>query len=722
MNHTPIYSAIGLALAQAVAVVPAAKAQLEEVIVTAERREASLQDTEISMSVFSNRSIEEQGIQTYLDLSAMAPNVMMHEMPGKAGGAISIRGFKNAETFATFEPKVALYLDGVLIAKGAGSVFDVLDLERVEILRGPQGTLYGRNTVGGAVNFITKKPSTEEFSGKVSASLGDYDLQDFKGTVNIPLGDTLAFKASAGSMKRDGFWENRLQNNKTLGDRDRQAALLQLMWEPTDNLNFLYTYDKTDIDEGFYPSATVAYGPLAPQLAPYVQDGTKDRYFDGFDTFTKADISGHAFTVNWELNENLSLVSITGYREFQVDSFQDSDATPILQGHVYSGDDYQNLTEELRLVGDAFDSKLEYVIGAFYMDEDIKDTYQNLESAAYGLSINSGASAKNEVWAVFGQGTYSLTEKLDLTFGLRYTQEDRSMSNRQILEVLGGGPVVSQAINPDAQKDYDDVSGTLSVSYDWSHDLMTYFKVSKGYSSGGFNARQPDPRFFYPGYDEETVYTYELGWKSTWLDSRLILNGALFYSDYSDLQVNQLTDTGSNNIDNAGDAEITGLELEATAMVTDSFEVGGGYGYLDPQYKKYIAVDGTDLSNNHWAHAPKNTVNLYARYTVADVFGGNLVARVDYSWVDDYFLLTANGPNLVDGNVAPSYDTINARIALEELPVWGDTHITVAAWGKNLTDELWYNSGFDLSDGLLGYVGKSPSAPRTWGVDLIWEF
>ncbi|MFV8817554.1 TonB-dependent receptor [Haliea sp. E17] len=722
MNHTRMYSAIAIAMAQAVTVVPAAKAQLEEVIVTAERREASLQDTEISMSVFSTRSIEEQGIQTYLDLSAMAPNVMMHEMPGKAGGAISIRGFKNAETFSTFEPKVALYLDGVLIAKGAGSVFDVLDLERVEILRGPQGTLYGRNTVGGAVNFITKKPNTEEFSGKVSASLGDYDLQDFKGSVNIPIGDTLAFKASAGSMKRDGFWENRLQNNKTLGDRDRQSALLQLMWEPTDSLNFLYAYDKTDIDEGFYPSATVNYGPLAPQLAPYVQDGTKDRYFDGFDTFTKADISGHAFTVNWELNDNLSLVSVTGYREFQVDSFQDSDATPILQGHVYSGDDYQNLTEELRLVGDGFNSKLEYVLGAFYMDEDIKDSYQNLESAAYGLSINSGASAKNEVWAVFGQGTYSLSEKMDFTFGLRYTQEDRSMSNRQILEVLGGGPVVSESINPNAQKDYDDLSGTLSLSYDWSHDLMTYFKVSKGYSSGGFNARQADPQYFYPGYDEETVYTYELGWKSTWLDSRLILNGALFYSDYSDLQVNQLTETGSNNIDNAGDAEITGLELEATAMVTDSFEVGGGYGYLDPQYKKYIAVDGTDLSNNHWAHAPKNTFNLYGRYQVEDVFGGNLVMRVDYSWVDDYFLLTANGPNLVDGNVAPSYDTINARIALEELPLWGDTHITVAAWGKNLTDELWYNSGFDLSDGLLGYVGKSPSAPRTWGVDLIWEF
>ncbi len=722
MKHPRLYGSVGLALVQALAVVPAAKAQLEEVIVTAERREASLQDTDIAMSVFSSRSIEEQGIQTYLDLSALAPNVLIHEMPGKAGGAIAIRGFKNAETFATFEPKVALYLDGVLLAKGAGSVFDVLDLERVEILRGPQGTLYGRNTVGGAVNFITRKPSTEGFSGKLSATLGDYDQQDFKGTVNVPLGDTLAFKASLGSLKRDGFWKNRLENNKTLGDKDREVAHLQLMWEPSDSLNFLYSYDKTDIDEGFYPAATVNYGPLAPQLAPWVQDGTEDRFFDALGTFTEADIEGHGFTVNWKISDSLTLVSITGLREFQVDSFQDSDATPLLQGHTFSGDDYENLTQELRLVGEAFDSELEYVVGAFYMDEDIKDTYQNLESVAYGLSINSGAKAKNEVWAVFGEGTYSLTEKLDLTLGLRYTEEDRSMTNMQILEVLGGGAVVSEAINQDAQQDYDDLSGTISVSYNWTHDLMTYFKVSKGYASGGFNARQANPMLFYPGYDEETVYTYELGWKTTWLDNRLLFNGALFYNDYSDLQVNQLTETGSNNIDNAGDADITGLEVEVTAVITDSFEVGGGYGYLDPEYKTYINSQGQDLSNNHWAHAPENTFNFYARYKVEDVFGGDLVMRVDYSWIDDYFLLTANGPDLVDGNVAPSYETINARIALNEVPGPGGTRMTIAAWGKNLGDELWYNSGFDVSDGPLGFVGKTPSAPRTYGVDIILDF
>lgn len=729
MTRTRLYSAVGIALAQALTIVPAAKAQLEEVIVTAERREASLQDTDISMAVFSTRSIEEQGIQNYLDLSALAPNVLMHEMPGKAGGAIAIRGFKNAETFATFEPKVALYLDGVLLAKGAGSVFDILDLERVEILRGPQGTLYGRNTVGGAVNFITKKPSTEEFYGKVSATFGNYNQRDLRGMLNIPLGDTLAFKANLGTLNRDGYWENAL-DGETLGDKDRETAHLQFMWDPTDNLNVLYSYDQTDIDEGFYPGATVNYGPLAPQLAPWVQDGTEDRYFDAQDTYTKADIEGHGLNINWAITDSLSLVSITGLREFKVESFQDSDATPVLQGHVTSGDDYENLTQEFRLVGEALNSSLEYVLGAFYMDEDIKDTYQNLDTTgiAGGLSIRSGAEAKNEVWAVFGEGTYSLTEKLDLTFGLRYTEEDRSMTNRSS-NVLFSGTVLSDVTNPDGQLDFEDVSGTVSASYNWTHDLMTYFKVSKGYSSGGLNARQPNPELFYPGYDEETVITYELGWKTTWLDNRLLANGAIFYNDYSDLQVNQLTESGSNNIDNAGDAEITGLELEVTAVITDNFEIGGGYGYLDPEYNTYInegvpgdPTDDVDLSKNHFAHSPENTFNIYGRYEVEEVFGGNLVMRVDYSWVDDYFLLTANGPDLVDGNAAPSYETLNARIALNDLPGPGDTRLTFAAWGKNLTDDLWYNSGFDLSDGPLGYVGKSPSAPMTFGMDIILDF
>lgn len=732
MTHTRLYAGLGLALANSLLAVSTAQAQLEEVIVTAERRVASLQDTEISMTVFSAENVEEMGIQSYLDLSALSPNVLMHEMPGKAGGAISIRGFKNAETISTFEPKVALYLDGVLIAKGAGSVFDVLDIERVEILRGPQGTLYGRNTVGGAVNFITKKPQTDEFYGKVSATIGQYDQTDIKGLLNVPLGDTFAIKANVASLKRDGYWENRLDNDATLGDKNREVAHVQFRWEPTENLDFLYSYDMTDIDEGMYPLALVANGPARPDLAPFVDDGQQDyREFDQLDTFMKADIEGHGFTINWDINDSLSLVSVTGLRRFDVDNLADSDSSPEYILHNVSGDEIETLTQEVRLVGDAFDSNLEYVVGAFYMDEDIKETYGYNKLGAFGISSNFDGTADNQFWAVFGESTYSFTDKLDFTFGLRYTEEDKSMTRTNSTDLLGSDIRVAEVVFPEAQKDFDNLSGTVGVSYDWTHDLMTYFKVSTGYVSGGFNPRSPteDVSLWLNGYNEETVVTYEFGWKSTWLDNRLIVNGAIFLNDYSDLQVNQLTNEGDNNIDNAGDAEIGGMELEFTAMITDNFEVGGGYGYLDPEYKTYIneglpddPTDDVDLSNNNWAHAPDNTVNLYGRYTVPDVMGGDLIMRVDYSWVDDYYLLTAAGENLVDGNVAPSYDSWNARIELREVPGPADTSLTVGLWGRNLTDELWYTSGYDLTDGALGFAAKAVAPPRTVGMDFVFKF
>ncbi len=232
---------LAIALAPAFAAAPSAysQAQLEEIVVTAERREATLQETDIAITAFGAESLQEMGVSNILDLSGVAPSVVLHDMPGKAGAAISIRGLKNAETIATFEPKVALYMDGVLIAKNPGSLMDVLDLERVEILRGPQGTLYGRNTVGGAVNLITKKPDLDILSGKVMATVGDYGQRDLKGHINVPLIEgKLALKASLATLNRDGYWTNTV-NGEDLGDKNREAALLHLNWQPTDELSLL---------------------------------------------------------------------------------------------------------------------------------------------------------------------------------------------------------------------------------------------------------------------------------------------------------------------------------------------------------------------------------------------------------------------------------------------------------------------------------------------------
>ena len=706
------------------AAVPTAFAQLEEIIVTAERREANLQQTDIAITAFTARTLDELGVFTYLDLADFAPNVMMHEMPGKAGGAISIRGFKNAETIATFEPKVGLYLDGVIIAKGAGSVFEILDLERVEILRGPQGTLYGRNTAGGAVNFITKKPYYE-LGGKFTATFGDYGQQEYKGILNIPLiKDTLAVKATLGSLERDGYWENTI-NGEDLGDKDREVAHVQLLWEPGDDLSFLYSYDKTDIDESMYPLSTVAFNPASPAypvVEPYIDDGSSSkRSLDRTGTFMKADVDGHSLTINYDINDNLSLVSISALREFDVENGQDSDHLPIHLLNNDSGDEVETFTQEIRLVGTVMNERLDYVLGGFYMDEDIKGIYTNLTLGS-GTQLLTEASAQNDIWAVFGEATYALTDKLGLTFGARYTEEDKTM-DRHDTTTLSSGTVLPLQF-PEAQRDFDNVSLMGSLTYQWTPDVMTYFKISEGYVSGGFNPRSPttDFAYFTEGYDEEELINYELGWKTTLLDNRLQVNGAIFYIDYTDLQVNQLTQSGRNNIDNAGDAEIQGLELEVVAWISENLEVGGSYGYLDPEYNDYVNDQGQDLSNNHWAHAPENTFNAYARLQFQNVMDiGDLMFRVDYAWVDDHFLLTENTPGLIDGNVAPSYDFVNARMTLDNISGPWDTDFSVSLWGRNLTDELWYTSGFDLSLS-FGFVGKAPAPPRTYGVDFTIEF
>lgn len=729
------YRRLGLAvvLAQTAALAPAAHAQLEEIIVTAERRATALQETDIAITAFSEDTLQELGVTNYLDLADHAPNVMMHEMPGKAGGAIAIRGFKNAETISTFEPKVGLYLDGVIIAKGAGSVFDILDLERVEILRGPQGTLYGRNTAGGAVNFITKKP-TYELGGEIEATFGKYKQRDIKGTLNLPLiENTLAAKATLASLNREGYWDNTV-TGRDIGDKDREVAHIQLQWEPTDDLSVLYSYDMTDIDETQYPLRLVAVSEARePQIGQYIERGRSSTFSLDTSPFMKADVNGHSVTVDWDINEGLSLVSITALRYFEVDNLQDSDHTPVAILTNASGDEIETFTQEVRLVGSAMDERLSYVLGGFYMDEDIKDVYTSLGIADFGIFSNSRAWGQNDVWAAFGEATYGLTDKLDFSFGLRYTEEDKTLDRTDTTVLMATGTPLPSLEFPEANETFEDVSGTLGFTYQWNPDVMTYAKISKGYISGGFNPRSPttDFTFFTEGYDEETVINYEIGWKTTLLDNRLQLNGAVFYNDYKDLQVNQLTSSGRNNIDNAGDATIAGLELEAVAMLSENLEVGGSYGYLDPEYDTYIADAGTpndpsddvDLSNNHWAHAPENTFNAYARYVIPDFQSiGDLMFRLDYSWVDDHFLLTANSPDLVDGNTAPSYEFVNARMTLDKMNGPGATSARVSLWVRNLTDELWYTSGYDLTDGFLGIANKAPSPPRTWGVDISFAF
>ncbi len=726
---------LGLAilLAQSATLTPAAYAQLEEIIVTAERRAASIQDTDISMTALSSESITELGISEYGDIGDFVPNVVTHEQPGNAGTAVMIRGLKNAETLITFEPKVAVYLDGVLIGKNTGSAFDIVDLERVEVLRGPQGTLYGRNTVGGAINLVTKKPYYE-FGGNLTVTMGNYDKRDIKGTVNVPLSDTLALKATVASLNRDGYWDNLGPSGpEDVGDQDREAAHVQLQWQPSDAVSLLYGFDSTDADEKAVPRPATfvrdSFIPLIPVLEDVQDFVVTDNDFDVFFNFPQKqelDVKGHHVTADIQINDDLSLTSITAYRESENFAMGDSDGTPFPPEmgwirHTIQGSEHEMFTQELRLVGSTRNDRLEYVVGAYYLEEEGDLVFSNIRPT---VTENTEGSFENDVWAAFGEATYGITESLDLTLGVRYTEEERSMEKAvfehpptQFFANATDVPLFAGEVGPET---WEDVSGTASLSYHWTTDLMTYAKVSKGFASGGFNMRSSNPAAFSKPFDEETLIAYEVGIKSSWFDNRLVFNAAGFFSDYSDLQVNQFDpETDSNNLANAGDATIKGMEIEVKGQLSDSLEIGGSYGYIDPDYETFIAADGTDLSDSFWAHTPQHSVHTYLRHVLFDaVAGADLVTRVDYMWQDDINFLTFNFLGLGEPNSQKAYDHVNARISLDGIEGLGSGNLSIALWGRNLTDESWRTTGINF----VTYASNSWGPPRTWGADLKYSF
>ena len=370
---------------------------LEEVVVTAEFREATLQDTQISISAFNEEAIADRGISNALDLGQFAPNVNAQPyVGGKTGVSFNIRGIGNAETLISFDPAVSVYLDGVLISKNVGALLDVLELERIEILRGPQGTLYGRNTMGGAVNYITRKP-VNEFEASLKANLGDYNQQDFRGMLNVPLlgsdgGGELNLRLSAASIQRDGLQDNVFVSaaQKELGTKDREVYMGQLQWVPTDSISVMYTYDLTRIDEVPEAPWVTNVNTLTAtgrNLAPFTRSG-KTIVLTPFSStvlgIADTEVDGQSLDIRWDLSDSMTLQSLTGYREMSNFSAADSDGSPLT---VLTTRDIQSndaLSQEFRLFGTA--GRVDYSAGLFYMDEE-GDVYQ--EQIVFGGSSGS---------------------------------------------------------------------------------------------------------------------------------------------------------------------------------------------------------------------------------------------------------------------------------------------------------------------------------------------
>ncbi|MFV0642967.1 MAG: TonB-dependent receptor [Sphingomonadaceae bacterium] len=747
------------------------------IIVTAQKREENIQEVPIAITAIGSDYLEERGVQSIEDLGAVAPNVKFERAPSsKTISQIAIRGSVTINPAITWEPAVGLYVDGVYIAKAQGSIFDIADLERVEILRGPQGTLYGRNALAGAVNLVTAKPSGEA-GGRAEVTYGSFNQWKFKGVLDLPQMGMFSAKLSGQYERRDGVVDivpnpvpgvaTALPNQVDETDTVRNGSfMVQLRAEPTDNLTVDYTYDysKQNQDPPFAQLYRVnrngdprdIFDPASPGYAFGGAIFPLDRYTstERLDTasidapvYEKSRSYGHALTLTADMGD-VTLKSITAYRNLAWSDGIDLDGSPLPVAFTQRITDYDAFSQELQLTGLAFNDRLAYVLGAFYFDESAETNNPQVFFGG-GSDYDSRYGSGTKAWALYAQMDFNITDALKLTLGGRYTHEKKDiMRYLKINYDAAGGiftPTVIADIDygdiPDAK--YNDFSPAITLGYQVTPEINLYARYAKGFKSGGFNGETNvfyDPAALAAGcpfgaaelcdpYKPEKVNSYEIGFKSQLFDNRLTINLAGFYDDHKDIQLAIFTAAGaaSSVVRNAASAEIKGLEFEMLARPSDAFTLNGSLALLDAKYKSYIDA-GVEVSDNRaFSHTPSVSGSIGFDWRVLEQDWGQLNLYGDLSYVSEYYtypypLRTPTASDQRAGNSQSQGRTIvNLRATVSQIRL-GGAELSISGFVRNLLKEDHPANFIDFGPGFGGLTAAYFPDPRTWGVSMGVEF
>ena len=689
-------------------------AAVADIVVTAQRREQRLQEVPLAVSAFSMESLEDGKVESLLNLDGKVPNVVLAPVGAYPfASAFYIRGLGYADVESSFEPSVGVELDGVYLSRNVGAVQDFFDVGGITILRGPQGTLYGRNTIGGVVSVQSRRPSFD-FGARGQLTFGSNGRQELRaGVEGALIEDKLAGKFSLLAKTYDGYVKN--EDGRDLGAQDVLSMRGALTWQPTDTFDATLIIDYTK-DEGTgaaFQNASLPNMVLPGYGQPADNDGDPFLAHIGDDIFSDLDALGITLNANWDLGA-VKLTSITGYRKTDTEVLSDFDATPIPFMTVHRDETHDQFSQELRLSSNT-EGKLTYVVGAYYMTQEY-----DIATGQYGLVFGGPTAGstiytqqKSDSWALFGQADYEIIPNLTLTAGGRYSKEEKTFTTQPLF--------YPNAKTFDAS--FDDFSPKLGVSYKWSDTLMTYAQYSRGFRAGGFNGRAGSFEAVGP-YDSETVDSYEIGVKSDLFNRRLRLNASIFTTDYKDMQqsVQQLipgTLINQTLVANVGAATISGFEGEATALLTDAFTVSASIGYLDASYDDFMANlgDGLGVIDRTYLpmpYAPKWSNSVTFNYKQNYEFG-QVTAQASVRHMSDMFTSfnTLNATN--DLTLRKAHTIVDGSVALE-LP---DGRWRVSLWGKNLTDELVINNTFGVGALLASRVYQPP---REIGVDLSFTF
>lgn len=725
-----------------------AEPSLEQVVVTAQRREEKLQDVPIAITALTSRDLEARGISSIDSLNALAPNLQISATPGNTTAAqIAIRGGVTVNPALTWEPTVGIYLDGVYIGKTQGSVFDVVDLERVEVLRGPQGTLYGRNTLAGALNLVTRAP-TGEASGSANVSVGNYEYRQARLTLDLPKMGIASVGIGLKKAVRDGWIDvvppegpGNPPSVDELNNLDSTSARVAVLLEFSDALTGDYRFDYSDADQNTSHSqltrANPAFfgifagipgaGPKIAAVPTYVSQDREERASIDGDVFEESTVLGHSFTLSWKLSDATTLKSISAYRKLEWDDLLDLDGSPANVAHTSRLSDYDSLSQELQLLG--LHERVRYVAGLYYFEDDGFTNNPLLFFGELGAPpIDSRYGFTTEAWSAFAQVDVDFTDRLTLTGGLRYTSEKKTIDH-QYSDVTA--IPVPNIFSATADETFSDVTPLAILAFKANDALNVYAKYSEGFKSGGFNGEAVSAAETQSPYQAETVRSFEVGAKATLADGRATLNVAAFENRHDDMQLSVFVGTAAASvIRNAGKATIRGFEVEGAFQPSDGLRLGLTYGYLDPEYDEFFEDVGTPpvsqnvADNRVFPHTPEHTFSANVDAELARTQIGVWRVYLDYSYTDDFYLypyaIVPENPatqqtaadTLIDG-----YGIFNARLQLGEIAVGGTT-VDATLWAKNLADEEYVANRIDFGPAFGNLTQSYFGMPRTYGFEL----
>lgn len=705
---------------------------LEEIVVTAQKRAESVQDVAASISAVSGTQLDERGITDVESLALAVPG--MHFSQAGSNTRITVRGIGSEQTTVTGDPGVAFHIDGVYQTRASAGSALFYDLDRVEVLRGPQGTLYGRNATGGSVNLISNRP-TQEFEGNVELQLGDYDHQRVRGVVNTPLiDDKLAMRISGQHETRDGYYENLTPGADDLEDRDSLNLRTQFLYTPTETLDILlsmnYSNDKGAGDGykmlGDYPAAGKPIDGFYSSATPNPSDPWEVRTNGNERRDNKR--KGASVTVDWDLG-SVALKSISAWQKNTVDTFADGDFSDVEIINENTFQENTQYSQELQL--SSVDSgDWEWVAGLYWLKEEndvdywLNDNGTGLSTYFFGLAFptvdvgladpayfGNKSNVEGNSLGAFGQVSYHLNEDVKLTGGLRYSKDEKEAS---ITRKEFQSPTTSSFKKKD---DWSSVTWKLGADWQVAEDSLLYATVSTGFKSGGFlQVEDAD------SYDEEEILAWEIGSKNRFYDNRLQANISAFYYEYTDMQLRTIRDLNSI-VTNAGEAEIKGLEVELLARPLEGLDVGVALAWTDATFTDYQDDDPLDaipkstpldLSGNDLARSPDFTANLNVAYTW-QLPWGSLTSSVNYYWSDEVYF---SAYNREDRDYQDSYHKTDVNVTFNSLDdVW------YASLSVQNLENAEVASSIQTADATLGGVDRAQwQAPQTVRMSLGYNF